>query len=72
MTDTEEAKVLERVNKLPSTLPGMNMKMQTGIIVDFRTREVLRDKMEEGAFSFVVLTAYKEWTSHILWAKRER
>ncbi len=50
VTDTEEAKVLERVNKLPSTLPGMNMKMQTGIIVDFRTREVLRDKMEEGAF----------------------
>ena len=24
--------------------------MQTGIIVDFRTKEVLRDKLEEGAY----------------------
>lgn len=50
VTDKEEANVLERVNKLPNTLPDIKMKMQTGIIVDFRTREVLRDKMEEGAF----------------------
>lgn len=50
VTDVKEAEVLERVNKLPNTLPGIQMKMQTGIIVDFRTREVLRDEMEEGAF----------------------
>lgn len=50
VTDEAEANVLERVNKLPNTLPDIKMKMQTGIIVDFRTREVLRDKMEDGAF----------------------
>lgn len=50
VTDIKEAEVLERVNKLPNTLPDIKMKMQTGIIVDFRTREVLRDEMEDGAF----------------------
>lgn len=50
VTDKKEAEVLERVNKLPNTLPDIQMKMQTGIIVDFRTREVLRDEMEDGAF----------------------
>lgn len=50
VTDTKEAEVLERVNKLPNTLPDIKLKMQTGIIVDFRTREVIRDKMEDGAF----------------------
>ncbi len=50
VTDKAEAEVLERVNKLPNTLPDIKMKMQTGLIVDFRTQEVLRDTMEEGAF----------------------
>lgn len=50
VTDKTEADVLERINKLPNTLPDIKMKMQTGIIVDFRTREVLRDTMEEGAY----------------------
>ncbi len=50
VADIGDAEVLERVNKLPNTLPDIKMKMQTGIIVDFRTKEVLRDKMEEGAF----------------------
>lgn len=49
VTDSKEAEVLERVNKLPKTLLEIQMRMQTGIIVDFRTREILRDKMEEGA-----------------------
>lgn len=50
VTNTAETDVLERINKLPNTLPAISLKMQTGIIVDFRTREVLRDKMEDGAF----------------------
>lgn len=50
VTDIDDTEVLERINRLPNTLPDMKMKMQTGIIVDFRTREVLRDKLEEGAF----------------------
>lgn len=50
VTDAGEADVLERVNRLPNTLPDIKLKMQTGLIVDFRTREVLRDEMEDGAF----------------------
>jgi adenine-specific DNA-methyltransferase len=50
ITGQDDAKVLDRVNKLSKTLPEMNLKMKTGLIVDFRTREVLRDDMEEGAF----------------------
>lgn len=50
ITDEKDANVIERINNLPQTLPDIQLKMQTGIIVDFRTREVLRDNMEEGAF----------------------
>lgn len=50
ITGKEEQDVLERVNRLPKTLPTIHMKMQTGLIVDFRTQEVLRNEMEEGAF----------------------
>lgn len=38
---------------LPKTLPELNLKMQTGIIVDFRTREVLRDQLEDGAYPLI-------------------
>lgn len=50
ITDENDANVIERINNLPQTLPDIQLKMQTGIIVDFRTREVLRDNIEEGAF----------------------
>ena len=50
ITDEKDANVVERINHLPKTLPDIQLKMQTGLIVDFRTREVLRDNMEEGAF----------------------
>lgn len=50
ITDNDEANVLNRINKLSCTLPDINLKMKTGLIVDFRTKEVLRDKMEDGAF----------------------
>ena len=50
ITSPEDASILERVNRLSSTLPQSHLKMKTGLIVDFRTTEVLRDKMEAGAF----------------------
>ena len=50
VTDEEDAKVLQMINHFHRTLPEIGLKMQTGIIVDFRTREVLRDKFEEGAY----------------------
>ena len=50
ITNEKDAKIVARVNSLPKTLPDIKLKMQTGLIVDFRTKEVLRDDMEEGAF----------------------
>lgn len=50
VTSAEEAEILSRVNSQKSTLETDNLRMRTGIIVDFRTREVLRDNDEDGAF----------------------
>ena len=50
VTNKDDADVLQKINHFEKTLPEINLKMQTGIIVDFRTREVLRNKLEEGAY----------------------
>ena len=50
ITNEEDANVLHVINNFHKTLPEIGLKMQTGIIVDFRTKEVLRDKLEEGAY----------------------
>ena len=49
-TNKDEIKSLSIINSLPETLPSLGLKMKTGIIVDFRTREVLRDKEEESTY----------------------
>ena len=50
VTNEEESNTLARINTQPETLATINMKMHTGIIVDFRTREVLRNEPEDGTF----------------------
>lgn len=50
VTNKEDADVLYKINKFHKTLPEIDLKMQTGLIVDFRTREALRDKLEDGAY----------------------
>lgn len=49
-TNEKDVEVLNQVNHFDKTLPDINMKMQTGIIVDFRTREVLRDELEDNSY----------------------
>ena len=49
VTNEEESRVLTSLNRLPCTLRTIDLPMHTGIVVDFRTREVLRDKAEEGS-----------------------
>ena len=49
VTSEEESQVLTSLNRLPCTLRTVELPMHTGIVVDFRTREVLRDKAEEGS-----------------------
>lgn len=50
VTDEEDANVLHVINNFHKTLPDIGLRMQTGLIVDFRTREALRDRLEEGAY----------------------
>lgn len=49
VTDEKEVKVLERLHKFDKTLPDIGVKMKTGLTVDFRNRDILRDEEEEGA-----------------------
>lgn len=50
VTSQKEAEILSRVNSQRNTLKSDNLQMRTGLIVDFRTREVLRDKDEDGSY----------------------
>ena len=49
VTSEEEVAVLERLHKFKQTLPEIGVKMKTGLTVDFRNREILRDEEEDGA-----------------------
>ncbi|MCM1046410.1 MAG: Eco57I restriction-modification methylase domain-containing protein [Candidatus Gastranaerophilales bacterium] len=49
VTDEREVSVLERLHRFDKTLPDIGLKMKTGLTVDFRNREILRDAAEEGA-----------------------
>ena len=49
VTNQKEIEVLSTLGKLSETLVSDDLRMKTGIIVDFRTREVLRSKAEKGA-----------------------
>lgn len=48
VTNKKEISVLERLKKFDKTLPDIGLKMKTGLTVDFRNREILREE-EEGA-----------------------
>lgn len=50
VTSQKEAEILSRVNSQKSTLESDDLKMRTGIIVDFRTREALRDINMDGSY----------------------
>lgn len=65
ITSQEDADVLNRINKLPKTLPEMQMKMKTGLIVDFRTRDVLRNELEEDSFPLLYSQHIKE--GRVVW-----
>lgn len=50
VTSKEDAEILSRINRQKYTLVTDNLRMRTGVIVDFRTQEVLRNNNEEGAY----------------------
>jgi adenine-specific DNA-methyltransferase len=49
VTNTEEVQTLNKLNQWTDTLPDIGLKMKTGLTVDFRNREALRDSAEENA-----------------------
>ena len=49
ITNSEEMKVLEILNKWDNTLPKIGLRMKTGLTVDFRNRDILRNEKEEDA-----------------------
>lgn len=50
VTNEKDAAILSRVNRQKNTLDSDNLRMRTGLIVDFRTKEVLRNCEENGTF----------------------
>lgn len=46
-TNEREAETLKTLNKLGETLPSVGLRMKTGLTVEFRNRDALRDCAEE-------------------------
>ncbi|MBQ8536528.1 MAG: Eco57I restriction-modification methylase domain-containing protein [Clostridia bacterium] len=49
VTSEQEIQTLDRLNSLENTLPSPGLKMKTGLTVDFRNRDALRNTSEEQA-----------------------
>ena len=49
ITNEDEANTLKILNGFGETLPSIGLRMKTGLTVDFRNREALRDSVEENA-----------------------
>jgi adenine-specific DNA-methyltransferase len=49
VTNEDEVDVLKKLHRFNNTLLDIGVKMKTGLTVDFRNREILRDEDEEGA-----------------------
>ena len=49
VTNEQEVETLELLNRWTNTLPSIGLKMKTGLTVDFRNREVLRNVPEDQA-----------------------
>lgn len=49
VTNAEEVEILEQLNQWKNTLPSLGLKMKTGLTVDFRNRDALRNQAEDTA-----------------------
>ena len=64
VTNEEEVEVLECLHKFDKTLPDIGLKMKTGLTVDFRNRDILRDTAEEGAIPLFYSQHIKQGKIH--------
>ncbi len=58
--DDKEIETLNMLSQWGNTLPSIGLKMKTGLTVDFRNREILRDAEEEGAIPLFFSQHIKE------------
>jgi adenine-specific DNA-methyltransferase len=49
VTNAEEVETLQTLNQWNDTLPSIGLRMKTGLTVDFRNRDALRDNVEKKA-----------------------
>ncbi len=49
VTNEKEVAVLQRMQRWNKTLPELGLRMKTGVTVDFRNKDMLRNEEEEGA-----------------------
>lgn len=60
VTDEDEVEVLRKLNKYNKTLPDLGLRMKTGLTVDFRNRDILRDEEEDGTIPLFYSQHIKE------------
>lgn len=65
VTNDDDLTVLNQISHFDATLPEINMRMQTGIIVDFRTREVLRNELEDNSYPLLYSQHIKD--GRVIW-----
>lgn len=65
VANEDDAETLKKISSFKKTLPDINLRMQTGIVVDFRTREVLRDRLEDGAYPLLYAQHIKD--GRVVW-----
>ena len=53
VTDEQEVNSLKCINRCKHTLPDLGLRMKTGLVVDFRTRELLRDYEEANTIPLI-------------------
>lgn len=64
VTNEEEVSVLKKLHQWDKTLPEIGLKMKTGLTVDFRNRDILRNDAEEGAIPLFYSQHIKEGEVH--------
>ena len=62
ITNEREVKVLQKLHKWNNTLPDIGIRMKTGLTVDFRNRDILRDEDEDGAIPLFYSQHIKQGT----------
>ncbi|MCF0203609.1 MAG: Eco57I restriction-modification methylase domain-containing protein [Bacteroidaceae bacterium] len=59
-TNEKEIENLRRLNNLPYTMPEIGIRMKTGLVVDFRSREYLRQEKAPDTFPLIYCTHIRE------------